>query len=51
MLFQICLWATLALIAAAVVALNVWDRTQRKFMSAVERRKSDDKLTSDLREW
>jgi hypothetical protein len=48
---QILLWIALAMIAAGVVALNVWDRRRRKPMSVGQRKLGDDRVSSDLSQW
>jgi hypothetical protein len=47
---QILLWGALALIAAGVVALNVWDHRRRNSISAEQRKEDDDKLQERISE-
>jgi hypothetical protein len=47
---QTLLWIALAMIAAGVVALNVWDHRRRKSMSAEQRKEDDDKLQERISE-
>jgi hypothetical protein len=48
---QILALAAFALMAAAVVALNIWNGKRRSIMTAEERGTDDDDCRDNLREW